>query len=125
MKSLTALGEVLPVGACVYGRLPMMLLRLCPIRSQQGCHKQNCCMLDRTGRQFPLLCSGSYTELMNADRLWLSDRTERLGGLDYWDFLFTDEAPGQLSEVIGAYESGSTAVPRDRTNGLYFKGGLT
>lgn len=122
---LASLGQTLPVGGFLYGRLPMMLLRLCPIKAQEGCKKNGCYMTDRTEQRFPLVCSGDYTELCNAKRLWLADKTEKFRSLSYWDFYFTDESSAQLAEILHAYRNGTAKVPDDRTNGLYFKGGLT
>ncbi len=124
LTSLAGLAGEIPCGGFIYGRLPMMLLRLCPIRAQEGCRKQGCYMKDRTGQRFPLVCSGDYTELCNAKLLWLADKLPKLRSLDYWDFYFTEETPAQVESVLYAYESGKAEIPPDRTNGLYFKGGL-
>ena len=124
LSALTNLGRQLPCGAFVYGRLPMMLLRLCPIRAQDGCRKGRCYLQDRTGQKFPLVCSGTYTELCNAKRLWLADKRRHLAGLHYWDLYFAEESADEMREVIEAYRSGSEHVPADRTHGLYYKGGL-
>lgn len=124
LQQLAALGQEMPCGAFVYGRLPMMLLRHCPIRAQEGCRKQGCFMTDRTGQKFPLVCSGDYTELCNAKLLWLADKQRQLRTLHYWDLYFTDETPQKLRQTVDAYCSGTAEVPDDRTNGLYFKGGL-
>ncbi len=125
LQQLTELGRIVPCGAFVYGRLPMMLLRLCPIKAQDGCRKQGCYMKDRTGQSFPLICSGDYTELCNAKCLWLADKQKQLRHLDFWDFYLTDETPQEIARIQAAYENGSEDIPKDRTNGLYFKGGLT
>ncbi len=124
LSVLSALGEQLPCGAFVYGRLPMMLFRLCPIRAQDGCRSGNCYLQDRTGQKFPLLCSGSYTELCNARRLWLADKCRHLQRLRYWDLYFAEESGRDMLAVISDYRSGSSHVPADRTHGLYYKGGL-
>ncbi|MCR4644583.1 MAG: U32 family peptidase [Oscillospiraceae bacterium] len=110
------------ISAFVYGRLPMMLFRCCPIRSQDGCKHRDCAMTDRTGRTFPLQCSVHYQELLNANTLWLSGKD--LSGLDYLDLYFTDEPPARIAEVLHAYRTGSGTPPEDRTGGLYEKGGL-
>ncbi len=126
LLKLSALGQVIPCGAFVYGRLPMMLLRQCPIRAQDGCRKQQGCYLkDRTGQKFPLACSGNYMELCNAKILWLADKYKQLRYLDFWDLYFISESPAQMLDVIRSYREHDDAVPHDRTNGLYFKGGLT
>ncbi|MDE5565330.1 MAG: DUF3656 domain-containing protein, partial [Oscillospiraceae bacterium] len=110
-----------PIGAVVYGRLPMMLFRVCPIKAQDGCRKHDCFLTDRTGRQFPLLCSGHYQELVNCNVLWLERKD--IGRLDYQELYFTDETPARLLEVLDAYKNGGTS-PANRTSGLYKKGGL-
>ncbi len=124
LQQLAALGQILPCGAFVYGRLPMMLLRLCPIKAQDGCQKRGCFLKDRTGQKFPLVCSSDYTELCNAKLLWLADKQRQLRYLDHWDYYFTQESPAQMQQVLQAYEHGDAPVPPDRTNGLYLKGGL-
>lgn len=124
LSGITALGSVLPSGAYVYGRLPMMLLRLCPIRAQDGCRRKDCFLKDRTGQRFPLICSDDYTELCNARILWIADKKRQLQYLDYWDLYFTTETPTQMRRVLEDYLCEAPAVPENRTNGMYFKGGL-
>ena len=121
MPRIGEMGRVLPAGAVVYGRLPMMLYRVCPIRSQEGCRKRDCFLTDRTGRKFPLLCSGDYQELVNSEILWLAGKDITA---ERQDFYFTDETPGRIGEVLRAYQNGSGAAPQGRTSGLYYKGGL-
>lgn len=124
MSSLITLGRTLPAGAFVYGRLPMMLLRQCPIKAQDGCRKNGCYMKDRTGQTFPLVCSGHYMELCNARILWIADKPQLLGMLSFWDMYLTDEKAGTLSAIAESYRSGSSHIPEERTNGLYWKGGI-
>ncbi len=119
MNRITELGHVLPAGAIVYGRLPMMLYRVCPIRSQEGCRKRDCFLTDRTGRKFPLLCSGNYQELVNADILWLAGKAMPP---ELRELYFTDETPGRIREVLDAYRNGSGHAPEGRTTGLYSRG---
>ena len=116
MHTLERIGKVFPVGAVVYGRLPMMLFRVCPIRAQDGCRNGNCFLTDRTGRKFPLLCSGTYQELVNAEVLWVADKGYQP---DFADYYFTDETPERVQEVL---HGGNP--PANRTGGLYEKGGL-
>lgn len=125
MSSLISLGQSLPCGAFVYGRMPMMLFRLCPIHAQDGCRRSGCCMQDRTGQKFPLLCSGDYMELCNAKRLWIADKPRLLQFLSYWDLYLAEEMPEEMPQLAQAYRNGRGNAPDDRTNGLYWKGGLT
>lgn len=70
IRQLLALEHAIPCGAYLYGRLPMMLFRLCPIKAQDGCHHHDCFLTDRTGRKFPLLCTQDYIELYNSEILF-------------------------------------------------------
>ncbi|MDE5885033.1 MAG: U32 family peptidase [Oscillospiraceae bacterium] len=113
--------------AYLYGRIPMMLLRICPIRAQEKkCrHHRNCMLTDRTGRKFPLFCNPDYLELLNAEILFLGDKLEYFENLSYWDLYFTDETPEQLREIVQMYASNhSNYFNKNYTRGLYFKGGL-
>lgn len=125
-KSLNLLAEKIPCGAFLYGRIPMMLFRLCPIKAQDGCHKKNCFLTDRTGRKFPLYChqNHDYIEMLNAEILWLADKLSKFQNLAYYDFYFTEESPEQIQKILEDYRKSSQTVPANRTNGLYFKGGL-
>lgn len=120
-------------GAYVYGRIPMMLLRVCPIRSQekQCRHHRNCVLTDRTGRKFPLSCNPDYLELLNSEILFLGDKLQDFQHLYYWDLYFTDEQPGQLREIPEIYDLNNLNNINkyqksyiNYTRGLYFKGGL-
>lgn len=122
MRSICQMGDVLPVGAIVYGRLPMMLFRVCPIQAQEGCRKEHCYLTDRTGRRFPLLCSGAYQELVNAELLWIAGKN--MDGLAYRDHYLTEETSDEITALLYAYRTGSGAAPEHRTSGAYYKGGL-
>ncbi len=124
--SLNTLAGKITAGAFVYGRLPMMLFRLCPIRAQDGCHRKNCFLTDRTGRKFPLLCSQKldYIEMLNAETLWIADKINLFSALAYRDFYLTDETPEQIRKILQEYQKFSGIIPENRTNGLYLKGGL-
>ena len=123
-RAMPCLRRVLPTGVFAYGRLPMMLLRLCPIRAQDGCRHSDCYLTDRTGRRFPLSCAGTYQEMLNSEVLWLSGRTA-LQGADIWDMYFYDESPDAVCGVIADYRAGTqTMCPPQHTTGLYIRGGL-
>ncbi len=125
-KSLNALAGKVSSGVFLYGRLPMMLFRVCPIKSQDGCHHHDCFLTDRTGRKFPLLCrkEQDYIEMLNSEILWLSGKQQHFSAADYHDFYFTDETPEQIAEILHDYETHSGKFPESYTNGLYLKGGL-
>ena len=67
-----------PVGAVVYGRLPLMKLRACPARGEKGCGS---CrgyneLKDRKGEYFPLVCrEREYSEILNCLPQYTADKS--------------------------------------------------
>ena len=110
------------LGAIIYGRLPLMLTRNCPIAAQVGCKNCTGKLTDRTGAEFPVLCrrEKGYYELLNSKVLWLADKLDDFN-LDFGDIAFTVETPEQAAEVIKRYRTG--LEPKGEfTRGLYYRG---
>ena len=127
--AIQKLSRMISCGAYLYGRIPMMLLRICPIKAQESCyHHKNCVLTDRTGRRFPLLCNADYLELFNSEILFLGDKLKFFSDLAFWDLYFTDETPEQIREILRIYEKNTEnhgiQNRKNGTRGLYFKGGL-
>lgn len=112
----------MPVGLIAYGRLPLMLTRLCPIREELGCKRCTHSLQDRTGRTFPVRCSGDYVEVLNAEPLLLADQAEDLDRADFWVLQFEDESSAEISDMINAYQNGVSLSDRAYTRGLYYRG---
>ncbi|MBR2284325.1 MAG: U32 family peptidase [Ruminococcus sp.] len=106
-------------GAVVYGRLPLMLTRCCPIQNEVGCKRCTRLLKDRTNRCFPVKCSKAqgYTEILNADRLFMLDRLGELKDIDLGLVLLHDETPEETLRILsGEKPQGSI------TRGLYYRG---
>ena len=58
MGDARRIGGTVPRGLIVYGHLPLMLFRSCPMRGKEGCGSCNGrrSLKDRQGREFPVLC---------------------------------------------------------------------
>lgn len=112
--------STLPIGAIVYGRLPLMLTRLCPIKAAAGCGGCRGELVDRRDERFRVFCrkKDGYFELLNSKPLYLADRP--ISGVDYGWFMFTDESADECARVLGDYEN---SRPRDPefTRGLYYR----
>lgn len=111
-----------PIGAVVYGRLPLMLTVNCPIKNEVGCASCTRSLTDRTGAKFPVLChkdSGLY-ELLNSKVLFLSDKLSDFN-IDFVTLYFTVETPSQVKRVLQRYKDRS-APEGDYTRGLYYRG---
>lgn len=115
-------------GIVAYGRLPLMLLRRCPIADGKPCGRKDpfgagegCggCLKDRHGGELPVLCGGNCVELLNPDVLIMSDKRDVLQQFDFALLKFTVE--DDVKSVLDMYEN--CRKPSGKlTRGLYFRG---
>lgn len=124
LTQISELSAELPIGIYAYGRLPLMLCRNCPVKaSAGGCGKCTKKLTDRTGRSFPAVCDGTSTELLNCDKLLLSDRLADVKNVSFLTLLFDDESADEMLDIIAAYRSGTRpCISGKPTNGLYYRG---
>lgn len=119
------LGGTLPRGIAAYGRLPLMVLRACPVRAFVGCarcRKGAGVLTDRQGRRFPVSCAGGTSQLYNSDVLWLADKLSDFRGIDYAWLYFTDEDLRRTLSVAEAFKVSSPPPSGTAfTRGLYFR----
>ncbi|MBQ9898944.1 MAG: U32 family peptidase, partial [Ruminococcus sp.] len=109
----------LPLGAAVYGRLPLMLTRNCPIRNEVGCARCTGHLIDRTGRVLPVACSKEYVEVLNSDLLFVPDARREFPGAAFGLVLLHDEDAEQTRAALtGVKPQGAI------TRGLYRRGVL-
>lgn len=104
-----------PVGVFAYGRLPLMLMRNCPVQAQMGCGRCQHKLTDRKNAAVYVDCtryadSPDYAELFNAAPVWLADRMESLHA-DFVLLAMTDETPARVRTVLEAYLRGEAAAP--------------
>lgn len=121
MAKIAALGGNIPRGVAAYGRLPLMLLRNCPVRAAVGCRE---CggrgkLADRLNVEFPLECAEKkYSVLLNSVPLDIADRD--ISGLDYALLYFTGESADEVRRITGRFLRGERAEG-ERTGGLYYR----
>lgn len=107
----------IPVGAVVYGRLPLMLTRNCPIDNEIGCKQCTGYIIDRTSRKLPVACSKDYVEILNSDILYMTDRINEFSNINFTAVLLFDENAEQTKKAVtGVKPSGNI------TRGLYYRG---
>lgn len=118
--TLAQIAEVhtsLPIGAVIYGRLPLMLTRNCPIKNEVGCGKCTKKLTDRTGRELPVSCSGDHAEILNPDIIYMLDKTGELRNTAFGAVYLSDESSDDVRSVLsGRKPTGSI------THGLYYRG---
>ena len=81
------------LSAIVYGRLPMMIVRNCPVKEEISCSecRRKSSLTDRMNERFPVRCSAGTSEIYNAHPLCIFERDERLSDRINREFLFTTE----------------------------------
>jgi putative protease len=116
-RQINNISAGIPMGAVVYGNLPLMLTRNCPIKNETSCSVCSGMLTDRTGRNFPVKCCHDYTEILNSDILYVLDRPERLPSIDFGIILLYKE---NYDETIAALEG--KRPDGNVTHGLYYRG---
>ena len=116
------LGGDIPRGAMIYGRIPLMLTRNCPIKNKLTCAEcgSKSRLVDRMGVEFPVVCKNGASVILNSRPLWLADKKDSFRSLDFGLLYFTDESREQCGRIISAYNN-NEKPSGDFTRGLYFK----
>ena len=122
MARAKGIGGNLPRGLLVYGKLPLMITRNCPIRLG-GC--KDCkgvgTLTDRKKEAFEVRCTErAYSEIFNAKPVYLADRMEELDSFDYGLLYFTGEGPKQVDRILKQYTRLHQPM-REITRGLYYR----
>lgn len=110
-------------GVIVYGRIPLMLTRNCPVQSGAGhcANKGDCRLTDRKGYEFPVICSDyPCVELLNSVPVCLSDIMDEVK-TDFAHFYFSTENKNEVEKIIRMYENGEKPDFKF-TRGLYRRG---
>ena len=105
----------------VYGYLPLMTARNCPVKEEIGC--KNCnkklSLNDRMGKKFRVKCNGQTSELYNTYPLCVFDRLNKLDSDINKIFMFNDENKNDIKNIIKHYEN--SELLNDSTRGCYFR----
>ena len=100
------------VGALVYGHLPLMLTRNCPVQAHIGCaacQKQGR-LTDRKGCTFPVVCNPyGCTQLLNGVPLYMGDRMREMHTA-YAHFYFSVESQQQVQQVLDLFAAGQNPI---------------
>lgn len=125
---LAAINSHIPKGILAYGKIPLMLMRRCPVANGQTCGRKTIfgegksCgkkICDRRGNELDVLCGGNSVEILNPDILILSDKREVMQNFDFCILKFTTET--EVAPVYNMYIK--NGKPKDKlTRGLYFRG---
>lgn len=121
-SDIARLGGDLPRGAMIYGRIPLMMTRNCPVRNKISCAEcgGKSFLVDRMGMKFPVVCKNGASFILNSVPVWLADKMNEMRNLDYGLIYFTNETKDECAAVINAYNNNEKA-DGEFTRGLYFR----
>ena len=115
-------GRPVPTGVLVYGHMPLMITRACPLQNIHDCaHCDKTGVLtDRKAKKFPVRCGLGVRTIYNPVPIYMGDKPGALT-VDYGVAYFTLESRGEAAKIL---EMIRTHAPfeGDFTRGLYFKG---
>lgn len=118
-----------------YGRLPLMIMRNCPVKAMGKCQKGEhiYTLCDRKKEEFPVVCSdGCRAVLLNSKPIFMADKIRDLTDLKINSIrlIFTVEKFSQCGKIIDVYKravNGEKIEPmRDNTftRGHFYRGVL-
>lgn len=115
-------GRPVPTGVLVYGHMPLMITRACPLQNIHDCaHCDKTGVLtDRKAKKFPVRCGLGVRTIYNPVPIYMGDKPGALT-VDYGAAYFTLESREEAAKIL---EMIRTHAPfeGDFTRGLYFKG---
>ena len=115
-------GRPVPTGVLVYGHMPLMITRACPLQNIHDCaHCDKTGVLtDRKAKKFPVRCGLGVRTIYNPVPIYMGDKPGALT-VDYGVAYFTLESREKAAKIL---EMIRTHAPfeGDFTRGLYFKG---
>ena len=115
-------GRPVPTGVLVYGHMPLMITRACPLQNIHDCaHCDKTGVLtDRKAKKFPVRCGLGVRTIYNPVPIYMGDKPGALT-VDYGMAYFTLESREETAKIL---EMIRTHAPfeGDFTRGLCFKG---
>ena len=115
-------GKPVPTGALIYGHMPLMLTRACPLQNVRDC--AHCDkkgeLTDRKAKKFPVRCGLGVRTIYNPVPIYMGDKPDALA-VDYGVAYFTLETQAEAAQVLDKIRRGEP-FEGEFTRGLYFKG---
>ena len=115
-------GKPVPTGVLVYGHMPLMITRACPLQNIHDCaHCDKTGVLtDRKAKKFPVRCGLGVRTIYNPVPIYMGDKPGALT-VDYGVAYFTLESRDEAAKILGMIRA-HAPFEEDFTRGLYFKG---
>ena len=118
----THAGRPVPTGVLVYGHMPLMVTRACPLQNIHDCaHCDKTGVLtDRKAKKFPVRCGMGVRTIYNPVPIYMGDKPGALT-VDYGVAYFTLESREEAAAILDNIRV-HAPFEGDFTRGLYFKG---
>ena len=118
----THAGKPVPTGVLVYGHMPLMVTRACPLQNIHDCaHCDKAGVLtDRKAKKFPVRCGMGVRTIYNPVPIYMGDKPGALT-VDYGVAYFTLESREEAAAILDNIRV-HAPFEGDFTRGLYFKG---
>ena len=115
-------GKLVPTGVMIYGHMPLMLTRACPLQNIHDCaHCDKTGVLtDRKAKKFPVRCGLGVRTIYNPVPIYMGDKPGALA-VDYGVAYFTLESREEAAQILDSIRT-HAPFEGDFTRGLYFKG---
>ena len=115
-------GKPVPTGVLVYGHMPLMITRACPLQNIHDCaHCDKTGVLtDRKAKKFPVRCGLGVRTIYNPVPIYMGDKPGALT-VDYGVAYFTLESRDEAAKILDMIRV-HAPFEEDFTRGLYFKG---
>lgn len=108
----------------IYGKLPLMIVRNCPMKNQKNCSScgGNGSLVDRKGIRFEVICNRRrYSEILNSSPLYMGDRLAEVYPCEFGVLYFTTEEKSEAGEIIASVINRFPPDFEGHTRGLYYR----
>lgn len=131
LREMQAIQTQVPTEIIVYGRLSVMLIENCIIKSHYRCinQKGNVELIDRMGTRFPVVCENCKNVIYNSVPLYMADKMADVLSVhpDAVRLVFTTESGEETETIIRAYRQAlsgkNPGKATDRiTRGHFYRG---
>ena len=115
-------GKPVPTGVMIYGHMPLMLTRACPLQNIHDCAHCNKTgvLTDRKAKKFPVRCGMGVRTIYNPVPIYMGDKPGALT-VDYGVAYFTMESREEAAAILDSIRV-HAPFEGEFTRGLYFKG---
>ena len=115
-------GKPVPTGVLVYGHMPLMVTRACPLQNIHDCAHCNKAgeLTDRKVKKFPVRCGMGVRTIYNPVPIYMGDKPGALT-VDYGVAYFTLESREEAAAILDSIRV-HAPFEGEFTRGLYFKG---